>query len=105
VAATAHLRLDALTPLGGAVVAVLGIVSAGGLYARVCECPGSGKQALIIGAAWLLLTIVAEVGVSLRLGHHWYALLGSPEHPFLRNVTMFFWLFAPAMFVREGVRS
>lgn len=43
---------------------------------------------------WLVLAIVAEMPMSAHLGRDWYGLLGSPDHPLLRNVFLFVWVFA-----------
>jgi len=39
--------------------------------------PESGKQALFIGALWLILTLVFEFGVGLMRGRSWTQLLGD----------------------------
>ena len=54
-----------------------------------------------VGIAWLILAIVAEIAISSRLGHGWYALIGTPDHPLLRNLFLFVWVFAPALFARR----
>jgi hypothetical protein len=45
--------------------------------------------------------IVTEIAGTMRLGHGWYAVLGSPERPLLRNIFFFVWIFAPAIFARR----
>jgi hypothetical protein len=59
------------------------------------------SHALGVGVAWLVLGIVAEMLMTRRLGHGWYAILGSPDRPLLRNIFLFVWIFAPALFARR----
>ena len=48
----------------------------------------------------LILTVMTEIVVTTRIGHGWYALLGTPQWPLLRNIFLFVWIFAPALFAR-----
>jgi len=36
-----------------------------------------------------------------HLGRGWYAVLGSPARPLLRNIFFFVWIFSPALFARR----
>lgn len=100
-AATARTELDARAPVAGAVLALAGIAAAAWAYTRLCAWSAGFAHALDAGIAWLLLAIVTEVVVTRHLGHGWYALLGTPERPLLRNVFLFVWIFAPAAFARR----
>jgi len=57
-------------------------------------------HALGVGIAWLVLSMVVEMVVATCLGHGCSSLLGSPARPLLRNVFLFAWIFAPAVFAR-----
>jgi hypothetical protein len=58
-------------------------------------------HALFVGVTWLLLTIAAELLITKHFGRTWFALLGSPDSA-LRNILMFAWIGAPALFARHG---
>jgi hypothetical protein len=58
-------------------------------------------HALGVGIAWLVLSIATEIALTTRVGHGWFTLLGSPDRPLLRNVLLFVWIFAPALFARR----
>ncbi len=58
-------------------------------------------HALFVGVSWLVLSIITEVVISARSGHQWFALLGSPQHPFARDILLFIWVAAPALFARR----
>jgi hypothetical protein len=76
------------------------IAVGGFLYARLSrDC--SIDHALLVGVGWLLLGIATEVAVSSSTGHSWFALLGSPARPYLRDVLLFFWVAAPLCFARR----
>jgi hypothetical protein len=98
----AHVELDPLSPLGGAAATIAAIVAAAYSYTRVVARDGGLTHALGVGIAWLVLSIVAEVTMTTRLGHGWFTLIGSPDRPLLRNVFLFVWIFAPALFARGG---
>lgn len=100
--AVAHARLDRLSPYGGAAAVIGAILVMAYVYMRLCTRRADMSHALAVGIAWLALAIAAEVVVTSRLGHGWFALLGSPAHPLLRSVFLFAWVFAPALFARES---
>jgi len=99
--AIAHATLDALSPGGSAVAVILSILGAAALYMRVFAPDADVTHALGVGIAWLVMTIVAEMITATLEGHGWYSLLGSPARPLLRNVFLFVWIFAPAIFARS----
>jgi hypothetical protein len=103
--ATCHVELDALSASGSAVATVASLVLVSYAYTRLCaRCMGI-DHALGVGIAWFMLAIVVEITVTSRTGHGWYALIGSPERPLLRNVFMFVWIFAPALFARARIED
>jgi len=79
---------------------LIAVVAAAYLYTRLCSAEGGVSHALGVGIAWLTLTVVTELIVARVSGHGWYTLLGRPDHPLMRNVTLFAWIFAPAVFAR-----
>jgi hypothetical protein len=101
VVATAHIEIDPLSTSGGAVATIGAIVVAAYCYTRFCARNSGTTHALGVGIAWLLLAIVTEITLTTRFGHRWYDLIGSPDRPLLRNVFMFTWIFAPAIFARR----
>lgn len=58
-------------------------------------------HALLVGVAWLFFGIMTEVIMSARTGHSWASLLGPASHPLARDVLLFVWLAAPALFARQ----
>jgi hypothetical protein len=100
--ATAHARLDALSPSSGAIAAAAVIVVCAFSYTRLCARQAGVTHALAVGLVWLVLGIITEIAMTSLLGRGWYAVLGSPDHPLLRNMFMFAWIFAPALFARRG---
>ena len=105
VVAAAHLQLDARWPRAGALATSAAILVASWSYQRFRRHHRGFHHALGVGIAWLVLAIVTELVVTARLGHGWYALLGSPAHPLLRNVNLFLWIFAPSFFAHREVES
>ena len=69
-------------------------------YTRLAARESGITHALGAGVAWLVLSIAAEMTATAVLGHPWCALLGTPAHPLLRNINLFVWIFAPALFAR-----
>lgn len=98
--AAAHLGLDRFSMEGSSVVVITAITGMACVYMRLCADHAGVSHALAVGIIWLVLAIVMEIAVTTQLGHGWYALLGSPERPLLRNVFLFVWIFAPVAFAR-----
>lgn len=103
--ATSHIRLDALSPLGGAAATIASIVGVAYAYTRLCARHAGLSHTLGVGIAWLVLTIVTEITITNRTGHGWYSLIGTPDRPLLRNVFLFVWIFAPALFAQRGIEQ
>jgi hypothetical protein len=99
--ATAHARLDALSPSGAAIAGVAAIVICAFSYTRLCAREAGIIHALAVGLAWLVLGIMTEIAVASLLGHGWYVVLGSPDHPVLRDISIFTWIFSPVLFARR----
>jgi hypothetical protein len=92
--------LDRLSPVAGAAATIAVIVAAAYAYTRLTAPKGGVTHALSVGITWLVLSIVTELTIAARLGHGWFTLIGSPDHPLLRNVYLFVWIFAPALFAK-----
>jgi hypothetical protein len=102
---TAHVEIDPLSPTGGAVATIGAVFAVAYGYTRLCAPNAGISHALGVGTAWLVMAIAAEMAMSTWLGHGWYALLGTPDRPLLRNVFLFVWIFAPAFFARGEVEE
>lgn len=100
--AVAHAGLDPVSPAGGAVATIGSIVLAAFCYTRLCARQAGTTHALGVGIAWLVLGIVTELAVTMHRGHAWYAILGSPDQPLLRNIVFFVWIFSPAVFAERS---
>jgi hypothetical protein len=98
---TAQTELDPLSPSGGAAATIAAILLGAWGYTRLCARYAGISHALAVGSAWLLLGIIAEMSMTAHLGHGWYAILGSPARPLLRNILLFVWIFSPALFARR----
>lgn len=103
--ATSHGKVDALSTAGGGVVAIVSIVAVACLYTRTCARSAGVSHALGVGVAWLVLAIVTELAVTNGIGRGWYLLIGAPDHPLLRNVHLFVWIFAPVLFARRETEA
>jgi hypothetical protein len=93
-----HIEIDAQSSSGGAVATIAIIVISAWCYTRLCARCAGISHALGVGITWLLFGIVTEITVTARLGHGWYAILGTPDRPLLRNIFLFVWMFAPTVF-------
>ena len=100
--ATAHARLDAVSAGGSAAAVAAVIVLAAFLYMRLFARDASTSHALAVGIAWLALSVAAEMIATRTLGHGWFALLGTPARPVLRNFFLFVWIFSPVLFARSA---
>jgi hypothetical protein len=92
--------LGLTAPVAVVVVKIAIVVAVAGAYVTVSRHPASIEGALIAGAAWLLLDVIAELVVGARTGRSWFELIGSPAAPVLRTCLLFAWVTAPALFVR-----
>src|SRR5688500_18389395 len=97
----AQKTLEPRHPATATVTTIAAIVGAAYAYTRFCAREAGVTHALGVGAAWLLLGIATEVAMVTHIGHGWYAVLGSPDRPLLRNVFFFVWMFGPVLFARR----
>lgn len=96
----AHVEIDSRSPAGAATATIAALVATAYCYTRVAARDAGITHALGVGIAWLVLSIIAEVALAARFGHGWFYLLGSPDRPLVRNLDLFVWVFAPALFAR-----
>lgn len=94
----AHMELRSTAACATVTVAVLLLAAYG--YTRVVAQQSGVTHGMAVGIAWLVFSILAEIALTARVGHGWFYLLGSPEQPLLRNIDLFVWIFAPALFAR-----
>ena len=96
-----HRVLDAASWQTSFAVKVGAIVVAGYAYIRFTARDATLHHGLGVGVMWLLFAIIAEVAIGAAGGTQWTVLLGAPSRPFLRNVMLFIWITAPALFARR----
>jgi hypothetical protein len=72
------------------------IVAASFLCMRLGPRVAELQDALLVGAAWILLDIAAEVVLGAATGHEWHGLIGP------NAVLLPVWLAAPLVFARRG---
>jgi len=94
-----HIELDSISPLAACVVKMAVIALIGFVYARVAA--PTTQQALFAGVGWIALAIGAEMVMTERLGHGWFAMVGCPDAPAMRYTVMFVWILGPALFARR----
>ena len=100
---TARVSLDRISPIASEAAMIAAIIAAAYAYTRLIAPHAGVTHALSVGITWLVLSIVTELTIAARLGHGWFTLIGSPDHPLLRNVYLFVWIFAPILFARADV--
>lgn len=98
---TAQTNLQDRSPAGAATATIAAILLASYGYTRFCARNAGISHALGVGVAWLVLGITTELVMAAHLGRGWYAVLGSPDRPLLRNAFFFVWIFGPALFARR----
>jgi hypothetical protein len=98
---TAHVALDMQSVAASATATIGALLLAAFCYMRFVARESGITHALSVGIAWLVLSIIVELLLATRVGHGWFYLLGSPEQPLLRNIYLFVWIFAPALFARR----
>jgi hypothetical protein len=97
-AAAAQMNLG---PIPATVATIAAILLAAYGYTRFCARQAGISHALGVGIAWLALSIISEIVLAAQLDRGWYAVLGSPARPLLRNLFFFVWIFGPALFARR----
>jgi hypothetical protein len=98
----AHVELDVRSTATSATATIAMLLLAAYGYTRLVAQESGVAHALGVGITWLVLSIVAEIALTARVGHGWFYLLGSPAQPLLRNIDLFVWIFAPALFARHA---
>ncbi len=96
-----HVFIEPLSASGSTVLTIAILLGTSYAYTRVRGRDGGSTHGLGVGIAWLSLSIAVEIIVSTWLGHGWFTLLGSPAHPVARQIVLFTWIFAPAVFSRR----
>jgi hypothetical protein len=96
-----HAEIEPFSPMAGAALNITALLLVAYVYTRSAARQSGIAHALGVGSTWLLLSIAAEITITAHQRHAWFALLGSPERPLLRNVFLFAWVFAPALFARR----
>jgi hypothetical protein len=84
---------------------LIAIPSVAFLYTHTCARRHGASHALGVGTVWLVLSVIAEMLIATRLGHTWFALLGTPQRPLLRTVLLFVWVFSPVVFARRDFKG
>jgi hypothetical protein len=102
---TAHEEIDPLSVSGGSAVAIGAVLLCAYGYTRFCARYAGITHALGVGIAWLVLAIATELASTTHFGRGWYDLIGTPDRPLLRNVFLFVWVFAPALFAHREVEE
>jgi hypothetical protein len=95
----AHQILDPISAVMCVVAKLFAIVAVAFGYMRFVTRDTTLNHALAVGVTWLALAIVAEVIVTMRGHHEWFQLVGPPTSA-MRNLLIFAWAFAPALFAR-----
>lgn len=94
-------RIIPTPPIACAALQTLTIVAVALVYMKVATGEATIDHALFTGTTWLVLSIVAELGMAAHVGHGWFEIIGSPASG-LRNVLMFAWILAPALFATKA---
>jgi hypothetical protein len=84
-----------------AALQTLAIVAVALVYMKLATREATIDHALFTGTTWLVLSIVAELAMAEHTGHGWFEIIGSPASG-LRNVLMFAWILAPALFASRA---
>jgi len=95
-----HLALDSISAAAAVALKAGAIVLAGWLYVRFTARHCTIDHALLVGLAWLLLDIGAEIVATQHFGKGWFELIGSPVRPALRDLLLLTWVAAPALFAQ-----
>jgi hypothetical protein len=96
-----HQRIDATSPVASVAVKVAAVVVVAAAYIRLTAARTTVDNALLVGTAWVVFGIAAEIAVTTTSGRQWFALLGSPANFILRSVLLIAWVIAPALFIRS----
>ena len=95
-----HQTINPISPIDAVLAKICVIGFAAFLYIRLTAREATVNHALFVGLMWIALSIAAEITATASSGHGWFALLGSPSEPVLRDILLFVWVGAPTLFVR-----
>lgn len=101
----ARTLIEPQSPRGGAAAEVVALLLSAYAYSRFAARDSGLSHALGVGTVWLGLSIATEVVLTAEEHRGWFTLIGSPDHAIFRNVMLFVWIFAPALFVRRETAS
>lgn len=93
--------LSRLSLAGSLAVKIAAIVLAALAFMRIVGHNGAIDQALFVGIAWTLMSMISEVIVVTRFNRSWCALLGSPDHGAARDILLVTWVLAPVLFAKR----
>jgi hypothetical protein len=96
-----HGALDSISFAGSVAVKIGAIAVVAYLYVKLTARHCTVDHALLVGIAWLVLDIAAEIATASHLGKGWFALTGTPMKPAVRDVLLLAWVAAPALFARH----
>ena len=97
-----HREIEPVSPLAGMAVKACVLLLTSLAYVRLVAPESTVHHALLVGLVWLVLAIAAEVILTAISGHNWFALIGSPVRPLLRDVLLVSWIASPALFARRS---
>lgn len=100
-----HLGIEPRSAKAATVATIASLVVTAYAYSQSVARQAGITHALGVGIAWLTLSIVTEIALATQTGHGWFTLLGAPDRPLLRNILLFVWIFAPALFARRDAES
>jgi hypothetical protein len=96
----AHQRIGPISPAAAVTVEIASIVLVAFSYIRLTARDATVDHALFVGIIWTVFGIVAEITATTIGGRRWFELLGTPARPMLRDLLLFAWIAAPALFAR-----
>jgi hypothetical protein len=96
----AHQTINPISPIDAVLAKICAIGFAAFLYIKLTAREATINHALLVGIVWIVLSIAAEITATASGGRGWFALLGSPADPVLRDILLFVWVGAPTLFVR-----
>jgi hypothetical protein len=102
-AGMAHVAVEPRSVLAGSAASIAAVFVCAYAYTRLAARQAGVSHALSVGIAWLVLAIATEMAMTAHFRHGWYALIGTPAHPLLRNLFLFVWVFAPSFFAHREV--
>jgi hypothetical protein len=96
----AHRTINPSYPIDAVLAKICAIGLAAFGYFKFTAREATINHALMVGMAWIVMSIATEITATILGGRGWFALLGTPVDPVLRDILLFVWVGAPALFVR-----